>query len=188
MGVVATLDRTQRRWRPLGFPLAVIYKFFEDQGNYLAAVLTYYAFIAIFPLMLLGSSILGFVLEGNPELQEALLNSALSQFPIIGDELGHPEGIRGSTGGVVVGSIAALYGSMGLGLAIQNTANTAWSVPRNSRPNPVLLRLKSLMLIATAGLALLAVSTVSILGANTQVFGPRVDATLQLLIALATIL
>ncbi len=88
VGVVASLDRGQRRFPPVSFPLGVIYKFFDDQGNYLAAVVTYYAFIAIFPLMLLGTSILGFFLQGNPELQDQLLNSALGQFPIIGDELG----------------------------------------------------------------------------------------------------
>lgn len=172
----------------MGFPLAVVYKFFDDQGNYLAAIVTYYAFIAIFPLMLLGSSILGFFLDGNPELQRELLNSAFSQFPIIGDQLGRPGSIQGSTGGVVIGSIAALYGAMGLGQAIQNTLNTAWSVPRNSRPNPILLRLRSLLLLATAGVAVLAISIVSTLGANTQVFGPSMNTTLRWGLTLVTVL
>ena len=185
---MGAVDRAQRRFTPAAFPLAVIYKFVDDQGNYLAAVLTYYAFIAIFPLMLIGSSVLGFFLDGNPELQKQLLDSALSQFPIIGDQLGQPGSIQGSTGGVVVGSLAALYGAMGLGLAIQNALNTAWSVPRNSRPNPILLRLRSLLLLATAGVAVLALSVVSTLGANTQVFGPRVDTTLRWVIALVTVL
>jgi YihY family inner membrane protein len=182
------MDQAQRRFPPVAFPLGVIYKFFDDQGNYLAAIVTYYAFIAIFPLMLLGSSILGFFLEGNPHLQHELLNSALSQFPIIGDQLGRPESIQGSTGGVVIGSIAALYGAMGLGQAIQNTLNTAWSVPRNSRPNPILLRLRSLLLLATAGVAVLALSVVSTLGANTQVFGDSLNTTLRWGITILTVL
>jgi uncharacterized BrkB/YihY/UPF0761 family membrane protein len=112
----------------------------------------------------------------------------LSQFPIIGDQLGRPEGIQGSTGGVIVGSITALYGAMGLGQAIQNTLNTAWSVPRNSRPNPFLLRLRSLTFLATAGVAVLAVSSISTIGANTQIFGPSLDRALRWLIILATVL
>jgi membrane protein len=189
VGVVGAVDRAQRRFPPVAFPLGVLYKFFDDQGNYLAAIVTYYAFVAIFPLMLLGSSILGFFLEGNPHLQEQLLNTALSQFPIIGDQLGRPESIQGSTGGVVVGSIAALYGAMGLGQAIQNTLNTAWSVPRNSRPNPILLRLRSLVLLATAGVAVLALSIVSTVGANTEVFGTWVDnALLRWTITIVTVL
>jgi len=188
VGVVSALDRGQRRFPPVGFPLAVIYKFFDDQGNYLAAIITYYAFIAIFPLMLLGTSILGFFLEGRADLQKELLDSALSQFPIIGDQLAKQGGIKGSTGGVVVGSIVALYGAMGLGQAIQNTLNTAWSVPRNSRPNPFLLRFRSLVLLATAGLAVLIVSVISTLGANTEVFGHSVDTTLRWGIVIVTTL
>jgi YihY family inner membrane protein len=188
VSVVVAVDQAQRRFPLVAFPIGVIYKFFDDQGNYLAAIVTYYAFIAIFPLMLLGSSILGFFLEGNPKLQHQLLNSAFSQFPIIGDQLGRPESIQGSTGGVIIGSIAALYGAMGLGQAIQNTLNTAWSVPRNSRPNPFLLRLRSLLVLATAGVAVLALSIVSTLGANTQVFGSGINETLRWLITIVTVL
>ncbi|WP_122819056.1 YihY/virulence factor BrkB family protein [Nocardioides pantholopis] len=171
--VVDAVDRGQQRTSVLGFPIAVIYKYSDDQGNYLAAIITYYAFIAIFPLLLLGSSILGFVLQGNDSLRESVLDSALSQFPIIGDQLGRPEGLQGSAAGLVVGSLVALYGALGLGTAIQNALNTAWAVPRNKRPNPVLLRLRSLMLLATAGVALLAISLASALSQAT-VFGEQI--------------
>ena len=171
MRVVDGADRAQQRWSVLGYPLGVIYKYFDDQGNYLASIITYYAFIAIFPLLLLGSSILGFFLEGNPELQKDLLDSALAQFPIIGDQLGRPEGLTGSTTVVVVGGLVALYGALGLGQALQNTLNVAWGVPRNSRPNPILLRLKSLFLLITAGVAVLAISGLAILVSHTEVLG-----------------
>ncbi len=179
---MSSVDRFQREHPVIGLPLAVIYKFFEDQGNYLAAILTYYAFIAIFPLLLLASSILGFLLQGNPELQDAVLNSALRQFPIIGQELGRPEAFTGSTVGIVVGVLAATYGAMGLGQAIQNAMNIAWSVPRNSRPNPFLLRLKSLLLLVASAVAVVAVSTVSVLGSSTEVFGSQIDVFVRLAI------
>lgn len=169
--VIDAVDGAQRRWTVFGYPLGVIYKYFDDQGNYLAAIITYYAFIAIFPLLLLGSTILGFFLEGDAERQEELLDSALAQFPIIGDQLGRPEGLTGSTTVIVVGSLVALYGALGLGQALQNTLNVAWGVPRNSRPNPILLRLKSLFLLLTAGAAVLAISALSILVSHTDVFG-----------------
>ncbi len=188
MGVVGGVDRTQRRFSPLGFPLAVVYKFFDDQGNYLAATITYYAFIAIFPLLLLASSIFGFILQGNPDLQEEVLNSALRQFPIVGEELGRPSGLTGSTGAVVGGSLAALYGALGLGQAIQNLLATAWAIPRNSRPNPFLLRLKSLLILLFAGLAVIGLSVFSAVGANTEVFGDRINTTIRIGIQLATVL
>ena len=184
---VGRVDRAQRRHSTLGVPIAVVYKFFDDQGNYLSAALTYYAFVAIFPLLLLATSIFGFILQGNPELQEQVLNSALSNFPIIGDQLGRPEGLRGSTGAVVVGALAAMYGCLGLGMAAQNTMATAYAVPRNSRPNPFLLRFKSLGLLALAGVAVLGLSGIGVVGSNAENFGAEINATIRWLILAGTV-
>jgi membrane protein len=171
VGVASDIDRAQRKFPVLGLPLAVFYKYFDDQGNYLAAVLTFYAFLAIFPLMLLASSILGFVLQGYPELEKAALDSALAQFPIIGTELGDPEGLQGSVGAIVFGALGALYGALGLGLSLQNVQATAWAVPRNSRPHPVLTRVISLFLLVTAGGIILGVSVLAALVTETQLVG-----------------
>lgn len=188
VSIVDRVDGFQRRHRVIGLPLAVIYKFIDDQGHFLAAMLTYYAFVAIFPLMLIGTSVLGFILEGRPQWQDAILSSALSQFPIIGDELGQPEQMRGSIAGVTVGFLAALYGSMGLGQALQNAQHVAWSVPRNSRPNPIYSRLKTLLILTTAGTSLLAVTIVTTLISATEVFGARVDGLIRILLPVATVL
>jgi uncharacterized BrkB/YihY/UPF0761 family membrane protein len=67
--VLATVDRYQRTHRWLGFPIAAVYKFSDDQGPYLAALITYYGFLSLFPLLLLLVTILGFALDGNPQLQ-----------------------------------------------------------------------------------------------------------------------
>lgn len=166
MNIAASVDRFQEKYPAASFPLAVVYKYFDDQGNYLAATLTYYAFVSIFPLMLLGTSILGFVLRGRPELQQQIIDSVLSRFPIIGDEIGRPDGLQGSTSGLIVGVAVALYGALGLGQALQNTLHVAWSVPRNNRPNPFLSRVKSLILLITVGLALLLLTVVSTVGAS----------------------
>src|SRR4029077_3486482 len=114
------VDDLQRRHRVVGIPVAVVYKFFDDQGGYLAAVLTHYSLIAILPLLLIASSVLGFVLQGHPALEQQILSSALAQFPIVGDQLGRPGGIQGSAAAVVVGSLAATYGAVGLAQAAQN--------------------------------------------------------------------
>ncbi len=187
MGVVSAVDDFQRRRPVLGFPLAVIYKYFDDQGPYLASAMTYYAFIAIFPLMLLGTSILGLILRGEPQWQMSIIDSALAQFPIIGDELGRPEGMQGSFAGVAVGAIAALYGSMGLGQALQNTQHVAWSVPRNSRPNPVYARVKTLVLLVTAGFSLLTVSIVSTVASTTDMFTAALGPGLKVVLPLLTV-
>ena len=181
------LDRFQRRTPLLGAPIAVLYKYFDDQGSYLAAIITYYAFVAIFPLLLLGTTSLGVALQGNPELEQQVLDSALAQFPVIGTELGIPGGLGGSITAVVLGSLAALYGALGLGQAIQNATNVAWSVPRNNRPNPLMLRVRSLLLLLMGGLAMLAVIVLSILASETEVLGESL-ASYQWPITLATVI
>jgi membrane protein len=186
--LVDRVDAYQRGHRWVGMPLGVVYKFFDDQGGYLAAVMTYYAFLAIFPILLIASSVLGFVLQGHPQLQQDILSSALAQFPIVGDQLGRPEGLQGSTSAVVVGALAALYGVIGLGQAAQNAVNVAWAIPRNSRLNPVVSRLRGLVWLVLAGLALLLVAVVSSLGGNLEVVGLDVGGAGWLVVAATVVL
>ena len=87
----------------------------------------------------------------------------------------------------MIGALAALYGAMGLGQALQNTQHVAWSVPRNSRPNPFYARLKTLGLLVTGGFSLLAVSIVSTVASTTDLFGEALDQGLKLLLPLITV-
>lgn len=166
MGAPGRIDRFQRDHPWAGFPLAVLYKFFDDHGSYLAALLTYYAFVSLFPLLLLSSTVLGYVLAGNPGLQERILNSALSQFPVVGQQLQEPSRIGGGVTGLVIGIVGALYGGLGVAQAAQHAMNTAWRVPRNNRPNPFKARGRGFLLLATAGVAVIATTVLSTLGAG----------------------
>ncbi len=187
MTTTERLDAFQRRHPWAGFPIGVIYKFADDQGNYLAALITYYAFLAIFPLLLLATSILGFVLQGNHQLQQQILDSALRQFPIIGDQLGRPEGLTGSATAVAIGIIGSLYGAMGVAQATQNAMNIVWSVPRNRRPNPLTSRARSLMLLGTAGLAIIGTTVLSALGSSADAFSAKIGTGVQLLVWLLSV-
>lgn len=86
-GIVRWLDARQQRTPLLAFPFAVLKKFGDDRAGGLAALMAYYGFIALFPLLLLLVTLLGLALRGNASLQRRVLESALSDFPIIGDEL-----------------------------------------------------------------------------------------------------
>ena len=185
--LVDRADELQRRRRVLGLPLAVLYKFFDDQGNYLAVIVTYYAFVSIFPVLLIASSVLGFVLQGDNQLKTELLATALRQFPIVGSQLGRPEGLQGSAGAVVVGVVTAIYGVLGLGQATLNSVNVAWAVPRNSRFNPFVSRLRSFLVLIVAGLTVLLVAVLSSLGSNLDVFGQGVDVGVQWTVRILTI-
>jgi membrane protein len=156
MGVIVRLDALQRRHRWLGFPLAVIYKFVDDQGSYLAALIAYFGFLSLFPLLLIATTVLGFVLHGDPALQQRLIDSALAQFPIIGDELrdtAHP--LHGSPAALMVGIGFALYGGLGFAVALQNAFNQVWAVPMDRRPNPLIARLRGLVMLVMLGVGVL---------------------------------
>ena len=188
MSVTDRLDALQRRVPALGFPLAVLYKFFDDQGNYLAALISYYGFVSFFPLLLLLSSVLGYALAGDRELQQRVLDSALSQFPVIGDQLSSPAGLQGSATAVVVGILVSVYGGLGVAQAVQHAMNSAWGVPVVHRPNPVLARVRSLLLLAAGALAILATTVITGIGASPQVAGLDLGGWSQLLLALLSVL
>jgi uncharacterized BrkB/YihY/UPF0761 family membrane protein len=164
VAVTERLDRFQRKHPGAAFPLAVAYKYFDDFGAYLAALLTYYGFVSLFPLLLLFSTVLGFVLSGDQRLQHEVLTSALHQFPVIGGDLARPKRLGGGPGGLAVGVAGSLYGGLGVAQAFQYASNTVWGVPRNNRPNPFKARGRSLLLLAIAGLAVLSTTALSIAG------------------------
>jgi YihY family inner membrane protein len=157
---VRRVDRFQQRHGAIGFPLAVLQKFGNDQASGKAALMAYYGLFALFPMLLLFVTALGFALSGQPHLREQLLNSALGSIPVIGDQLRsdiHP--LTGSVSALVVGIVGAIYGSVGLGLAAQNAMNTVWNIPFISWPNIWLRYLRTLGVIGLLGLAGLASAT-----------------------------
>ncbi len=136
MADVSRLDAFQRRHPWAALPIAVGYKFVDDQGTYLAALLTYYGFLSVFPLLLLGVTALGFVLRDDPGAQQAVLSSALSNFPVVGDQLRANVGsLQGSWVAVVIGIGVALFGALGVTHALQYTLNQVWAVPKAIRPS-----------------------------------------------------
>ena len=188
MSLSSRLDAFQQRHKVAGFPLAVIYKYFDDQGNYLAALMTYYAFISIFPLLLLLTTILGFVLRGDPKLQQDILNSTLSHIPVLGEELASPKGLTGSGAGLAIGILGSIYGGLGVAQASQYAMNTAWSVPRNERPNPFKARGRSLLLLGTVGLGIIGTTVLSQISNNANAFGARFGVNTAWLILLGTVI
>jgi YihY family inner membrane protein len=58
-----------------------------------------------------------------------------------------------------------------MGQAIQHAMNTVWAVPRNERPDPITSRGRSLMLLVTLGLLVLASTVLSALGSGAAAYG-----------------
>ncbi len=128
-------DEFQRRQPVIAFPLAVWKKFADDQAGNLAALIAYYTFVAIFPLLLVLITVLDIVLRHNAALRQNLINSALSAYPVIGPQIRNNVNPLHSTGiALAVGIIGALLGARGVAMAMQNALNSVWAVPQERRP------------------------------------------------------
>ena len=156
-------DRFQQRHAWLGFPFAVRQKYSEDQGGYLAATLSYYAFFSLLPLLLVATTVLGYVLEDRPELEQRIIDTTLGQIPIIGDQL-QVGSITGNPVALAVGLVIALWSGTSVFLAAQNAMNHVWGVPFRKRRDPVRARGVALLLILAIGVAALCATALSFVG------------------------
>lgn len=135
--VARGFDGWQQRHALVGFPIAVVKKFGDDQAGNLVSLLAYYSFVATFPLLLALTAVLGVVLRTHPTIQEHLLKSAFAEFPIIGGQLHQQLGVAsfGNTAlSLTVGILGALYGARGFANGLQNALNTLWAVPKVDWP------------------------------------------------------
>jgi membrane protein len=166
------LDRLQQRWRPLAFPFAVVRKFGDDQAGSLAALIAYWGFFSLFPLLLVLVTILGIVLRGESELQRSILDSALTNFPVIGDDLQRStQALSGpATLGLVLGLAIALWAGLGVVRAMENAMNTVWQVPHRQRPNFWISIARALVMLAILGAVTLISTGVAAVGGASEVW------------------
>jgi YihY family inner membrane protein len=169
--VLDRADRVQQERRWLSFPLAVYQKFSDDQAGNLASLLAYYAFFSVFPLLLVAVTVLGFVLQGSPALQDRVFDTTLGFFPVIGqhDAL-HP--LTGSWFALVVGIVLALFSGLSVVSQAQNAFNTVLAVPRADWPGfaPRLLRSLELLVVGGGGLVLTTLISGAVTGAGSLGF------------------
>jgi YihY family inner membrane protein len=155
---VRAFDRTQQRHRWLAIPLAVVKKFADDGAGQLAALIAYYAFFSLFPLLLVFVTILGYVFHGNSGVEKSIENSVLGHFPVIGDEV-RSNKLTGSAVAVVIGILVSLWAGLGVVQAGQNAFDRVWAVPFKARPDFLGRRLRGLLLLTVLG-TIFVVSTV----------------------------
>jgi YihY family inner membrane protein len=173
--LIAALDRFQQSRPWLAFPIAVWKKFGDDQAGNLAALIAYYGFASLFPLLLVFVTVLDIVLAHDPTLKAKVLNSAFAHFPVIGDQLrtqtaGHT--VSGTGIALVIGLVLAFLGARGVAAAAQNALNTVWGVPLSRRAGFPWSLLKQLGLILAVGIGLLATTLLSgLAGASASVLG-----------------
>ena len=130
--IFGSADQWQRRHRAGSIPYAVVKKFSDDNTNLLVVSLAWYGFTAIFPLLLIIVTVLGFV--GQKSLGSSVV-STLHKFPVVGDSF-NPAGtshLHGNAVGLVIGLLGLLYGAQGVTQTAQQAMATVWDVPQLER-------------------------------------------------------
>lgn len=148
---IKALDRFQQRHPALAIPLAVIKKFGDDGAGRLAALVAYYAFFSIFPLLLVFVTVLGYVLQHNPGTLHSIEHSVSANFPAVSNVLDFTA-LHGHVVALIVGLAGALWSGLGVTSAAQHALDTVWAVPQKSRPNFVQSKLRGVGLLISIGL------------------------------------
>ncbi len=151
--------------------MAVVRKFGNDQAGSLAALVAYYAFFSLFPLLLVFVTILGFVLQGDRSAQTSIEHSVLGQFPILGTRI-EPHALHGHVYTLVIGLAISLWSGLGVTQAAQNAFDRVWAVPFKHRPDFLRSRLRGLGLLAVLGVLFILATALS--GLVTGLGGPAV--------------
>lgn len=170
--IKARVDGLQQSTPWLGLPFAIVKKFGDDRGGQLAALITYYSFFSLFPLLMVAFTILGFVLQNDPALQADIAQTLHERLPLPGISA---ETITGSGFALTVGIALSLWSGLGATQVAQDAMNTVWDVPRGKQPNFLKKRLQGLLVLLVMGggllLATASSSITSFLGAGSGVVG-----------------
>src|SRR6266568_623271 len=85
--LVRRVDRWQQRHAASAFTFGVIKKYGDDNGGQLVASLSHTAFVSLFPLLLVLTTILGIVAADNSALRGHVVSAVAGQFPVVSREL-----------------------------------------------------------------------------------------------------
>lgn len=157
--------RRARRVHAIDIAINAAIGFARHRSGRNAALLAYYGFLALFPMLLLATAVLGFVLAGHPEWQASIVNSSVAQIPVLGDQILEQSGaLNGSIVAIVIGLLGATWGATRAFSALQDALDDIWEVAPEDRPNPVVRRVHSLIGLLVIGggqLATVAIATIA---------------------------
>jgi YihY family inner membrane protein len=183
-------DKQQQQYAWIAFPYAVMKKFGDDQAGNLAALIAYYGFLSLFPLMLVLVTLLGLLLRNNPELQDTIRTSALANFPVLGEQISNNvHSLRGSGLALGIGLALSLWAGLGVMKVLQTAMNAVWNVPYRHRPNFWVSLLRAIIMLLVLGVITIASAAAGSVGGGSDdwllgIFGIAVSVVLNLVLFL----
>jgi YihY family inner membrane protein len=159
---VRNLDVYQQRHRATAFSYAVIKKYSEDNTGTQAALLTYYGFLSLFPLLMVLTTLTNNVIGDHPHLQTTVIDGITDYFPLLGDQLSsHIHGLSRSGFPLVVGILFTLYGARGVADAFRKGAQHIWQIPESRRDKFPESLFKSICMLIVGGLGFITASVLA---------------------------
>jgi uncharacterized BrkB/YihY/UPF0761 family membrane protein len=102
------------------------------------------------------------VLKNDPSLRDTLLNSALSQYPVVGPMIKSNLGSISASGvPLVIGVVFLLLGARGVAGAMQNAMYEVWGIEKEQRPGFPLSQLWAFALVLTVGIGFIVTTFLS---------------------------
>ncbi len=140
----------------------------RTQGDLMAAGVTYFVFLGLFPVLLLIASIIGLVLAGNELLQAELYATIRDTFPgTVGGRLVRQ--LRGAIGGARLIGLIALAGSLYAGLRAMDKLRIGMErIWKGYVDEPDVLRDNLQDLVALVALGVVGLTSLGLTGGVTQ--------------------
>ena len=157
MRVTERIDDWQQGSRRASIAAATYKKFSQDHSTNLAALIAFWAFFSIFPLLLVAVTILGWVLPAGEKAD--VLGRIADMFPLL--EAGTIKGLTGSVWALALGLLTALWSGVAVVGSFETAFNSVWEVPQALRPGKLRQIPRALRALATVGVGLLAATLLS---------------------------
>ncbi|HVV25546.1 MAG TPA: YihY/virulence factor BrkB family protein [Candidatus Saccharimonadales bacterium] len=179
--IIEKLNDFQQRHPLPGFIFAVIKKYGDDEAGRQAALLTYYAFLSLFPLILVLTTLTELIPVSHTAIQNSIIKGTTNYFPVLGNQLStHIHTLHKSGFALAIGLLFTFYGARGVADAFQRSIQDLWEVPRSRRAGFPQSMLKSLNIILITGVGFV-IASVSIGWASTANQGWLVRALTMLI-------
>ena len=150
--LMGRIDAFQQKHPITAFPVAVVKRYGDDEAGKQAALITYYAFLSLFPLILIFMTTLNILIQNNPALEKSISGTVFELFPALGSDLKKNLGsVQGSGIALALQLLALLYGARGLAVILQETFNNLWHIDKKERPGFLGDNLRSFGMMASVG-------------------------------------
>jgi membrane protein len=132
------------------------------RGDRLAAAVTYFGFLSLFPLLILAYGILGYLVEFFPDVRTNVTSFLSEQFP--GIDIEQITGVRATAG--IIGLAGLLLAGLGWVSALREALRAVWRLGPPKR-NFIVQRAFDALVLAILGLSVLVSLGISNVATNT---------------------